>query len=210
MTTIQNSLRRFSSLLRITMAAALLLASLALAPSAQATLFTSHTDPDITAQYLVVGNTQDSFIAMGMGIGMGFFTLNASGTIFDQNYITAFYNLGYDKHTNTGNLTLFSGTMLDLNMNPVGPASLMVNLTMYDDNNGDSQFLGNITYLDPLLAAAGFDASKLFGIQFSDMHNGFFQSDNFNINTPVPEPSTIILLGAGLLGIVAASRRKRQ
>lgn len=206
MTTIQNSFKRFSSLLHITMAAALLLASLTLAPSAQATLFTSHTDPDITAQYLTVGNTQDTFLAMGMG----FFTLNASGTIFDQNYIKAFYNLGYDKHTNTGNLTLFSATMLDLNMNPVGPASLMVNLSMYDDNNGDSQFLGNITYLDPLLVAAGFDASKLFGIQFSDMHNGYFQSDNFNINTPVPEPSTIILLGAGLLGIVAASRRKRQ
>lgn len=206
MTTIQNSLKRFSSLLRVTMAATLLLASLSLAPSAEATLFTSHTDPDITAQYLMVNNATDSFHAMGLSLG--FYTLNSNNT---QNFISGFYDLIFDKFTNIGTLNLFASTLLDPNnMDPIGPANLRVNLTMYDDNNGDSQFLGNITYLDPLLAAAGFDASKLFGIQFSDMNNGYFQSDNFNINTPVPEPSTIILLGAGLLGVVAASRRKRQ
>lgn len=187
MTTIQNSFKRFSSLLRITMAAALLLTGLALAPSAQATplnLFSQQ--PDI-----LVSDLQRTGLTYGTDLKFTHTILSwfeappaSSLTIYDGSYLLDTVNNIFliSGDTGTGFHSLLAGKIID-----------------YDLNGGSFyEFLIDIDSFDSALGDFGTRAGIIIA-------GSNFNSDNFS--TPVPEPSTIILLTAGLAALVAIRRR---
>ena len=61
--------------------------------------------------------------------------------------------------------------------------------------------------------AAGFDELRVSA--FNTNPSGTFQIialDNLNVqlNSPIPEPSTVLLLGVGFVGLVAYGKRRRS
>ncbi|RMH32488.1 MAG: PEP-CTERM sorting domain-containing protein [Nitrospirae bacterium] len=100
--------------------------------------------------------------------------------------------------------TAYSGTK-DLNLDLEGwsGGTLIYSTTLYPITDSPSWFNVNWQNIDTLTIHSYRSSGHFYG--------SHFLMDNFTINepfqAPVPEPSTILLLGSGLLGIVGLRKR---
>jgi len=63
---------------------------------------------------------------------------------------------------------------------------------------------------DTLVTGQGMATVELFGIMIGDHRSFSVGRVTYNFGDPVPEPTTLLLLGTGLAGAAAAARRRRQ
>jgi len=207
MTTIQNSFKRFSTLFRITMAAALLLAGLSLAPSAQATLITGGINGDFYPD-LLSGYTNGSVDVTGWEQGSD--TGSFYATLINGSHMLQIDSNSYNNLEFKADLLLkYNGTtgffIVGNESNPYLKGDIVA---VGDDGTSTSGIrtyfflLSNVTSSD-----SNFDGfGPMAGIKFTDFGSGNFMSDT--VNVPVPEPATVVLLAAGLAGLVALRRRQ--
>ncbi len=80
-------------------------------------------------------------------------------------------------------------------------------ITAYDSSMNSLE-----TYIVPsgINTYTGIDRQGVFDIAYLEITGDFFAIDDlqFNSGAPVPEPSTILLVGTGLLGIIGFSRKR--
>lgn len=190
MITIKNSFRRYSSLFRIILAAALLLAGLVAVPSVEATpLSLVKQQPDIVVSDLVrTGNV---------------FGFDLIFTESDSSWFEAPPASGLSISGGTYLLDTFTGQFFIKGDTGTGIHELLAGKIIgYDLNGGNFyEFLIRIDNYDLALGNFGTRAGVIIASSGDSLN-----SDNFS--TPVPEPSTIILLTAGLAGLVAIRRRR--
>lgn len=119
-----------------------------------------------------------------------------------------------------GTPTLNQQARVDLLMTSTDPFSLDVLLNLYQTNVGDPLVSGYGTHVVDVSALFASHAGETLRLRFAETDNVFifnFGVDNVSIDptTPVPEPASILLFGAGLLKLVAGrlgarSRRARS
>lgn len=85
-----------------------------------------------------------------------------------------------------------------------------VNKSIYDYDNGVFWLLGSVTSYASNVPGPGFSGPSITGFEFfgstdiAEVANSYFTS-----SSAVPEPSTMMLSGLGLAGLLFAARRKR-
>ena len=94
---------------------------------------------------------------------------------------------------------------LNVNIQGLSGGTMLYNETIQVDHNGPTWFSANYIGIDQLVLSSYGGTHVVSG--GSGAH---FAMDNFTFNetAPVPEPSTILLMGAGLLGLVGYNRKR--
>jgi len=157
-----------------------------------------------------VQGMDDNFALIGWGTGSGESSLSQSFTVsgttsinlaFD--YAFDFFDINFLKDDTFLAITTYTGdvagavTMLDISSSLIG-----ANYGHYEQTFD----------LDPtwvLDAEMSFTLSEVGGSFWEAGTFSMAGIDNVNVNTaPVPEPSTILLMGAGLFGLVGYNRKR--
>jgi len=95
---------------------------------------------------------------------------------------------------------------LNINIQGLNDGNLLYDQTFQVNTSGPTWYAANFIGVDQLVF------SSFGGIYHQGLNGGgtHFAMDDFTYNetAPVPEPSTILLLGAGLLGLVGFNRKR--
>lgn len=200
-------------------------------PHANATLIASFSQnpsltPTVTATdngsvTNIVINSQSTSITAGNGaiIGNALFSLNATSidaattvlTAVIQHYSGTFC---FSSAANCGGTNLLSGTFSDAAFGGLGGPGLNVNVNNPPDT---------LNLASDLIPASQLVAPNTFGLTFANLSPllsingttiaGFTADYSGTISSsavPAAEPATIAILGMGVLGLAAVSRRKRN
>lgn len=201
MSSIRNTLRRFSALSYCSLAVFLLMACFAAVPAAEASLIGLQTDspniyvPDITITKKG-GPLDTDPTAFFSAAATGLFTFTNSPDPDTWTNFNGAYSLSYNVPGQPNRLSISE---------PTGNALLLGDIIKAGDANDGktNDFLIKITSLDQSFKNAGF--GDMAGVLFSQA-GAVKQSNNFS--TPVPIPGSALLFAPALLGIFAARRRK--
>ena len=94
---------------------------------------------------------------------------------------------------------------LNINIQGLSGGTVLYNETIQVDHNGPTWFSANYIGINQLVISS-YGGTQAVVSGFGE----HFAMDNFTFNetAPVPEPSTILLMGAGLLGLVGYNRKR--
>lgn len=150
----------------------------------------------------------DSFIETGE-------SFDVEVSVFDDGTLGDLTAFGFDVDP-LSSLTLFSfdSYAVGPDFDDVGMGSYVAGLNWFDMNEGTDVLLATLTFTAG--ATAGTDTLSIEGLfdDFSGLYYEFGDEDiggDISISIaidPIPEPSTILLMGAGLLGLLGYSRKR--
>ena len=127
-------------------------------------------------------------------------TLIASGSGYTSNQPTGRSDFGFNEYTNyvSVNLLLSSGTY-------------WMAVVPQDPNNGNRSFNSGTDGLNAMgtqISGEQYFNSAFFGANFTNANNEGFGFNTFSDAVYVPEPSSLILLGLGLVAAAGMARRR--
>lgn len=131
----------------------------------------------------------------------GYYVGISSGTDFDFNgaYFSIFEETNYGAEASSITLAGFNdGVMV------ADPVTLSLSLPY-------AWYAVNLINIDMLTITPGTVAYNPYAVYpsgYFEYDGGWFAMDNFTYNEPVPEPSTILLMGLGLVGLAGLGRKK--
>ena len=210
---------------RLRICSVALTATLFLVSSASAATLIDFRDSDASSVGGVIQYSGGNAVGSGIGIGQVYITGAPANNGF---YDVTGNNSGFGElafNTNTGVITV-SGCVADLGVGTGGGgcdpvvlmSGIMASFTANPNNGvvGVVQFAGDDFKHEDLLEAIGLSAGLPFSFFGFDITtpadpNGnatSFSLDVANTFTPVPEPTTMMLLGTGLLAAFRARRRQ--
>lgn len=132
-------------------------------------------------------------------------------------YVGSIYNDSFELLLNGVNIALLPGGAGAVSINNVNNN---VNSSFYRNNSGvgslnlDTQYDGLTTVLIAQATGLTLGSTNTFEFRISDLGDSawdsgvFIEAGTFSSTNPVPEPAGIALFGLGLLGLLAAKRRK--
>ena len=168
-----------------------------------------------TSNFATIGNGYGGFDWAQMGYQNSTYS-GVAGSGYDYGVVSGNY-VAYNRWAQVATVSdsvfdfngaYFTGAWndgLNINIQGLSGGTVLYNETIQVDHNGPTWFSANYIGIDQLVFSSYGGTDVVFG--GSGEH---FVMDNFTYNetAPVPEPSTILLMGVGLLGLVGYNRKR--